>query len=113
MADTKTLDENLQGENDREIAPWAKGRTLRNVERDVLIPKIMRTEAKVRCKDLVEEFSKCAKGRTISLIWKCMEQNDAMKNCLAKHYQDPVFFEECKEVYLKQRDEFQDVWKET
>lgn len=38
----------------REIPPWAQGETLRNVERDVLIPKIMRQRAKEECKDLVD-----------------------------------------------------------
>lgn len=38
----------------REVPPWAKGRTLRNVERDVLVPKIMREQAKIRCKELVD-----------------------------------------------------------
>ena len=28
-------------------------------------------------------------------------------------YQDPEFYDECKEVYLKQREEFQKVWSET
>lgn len=38
----------------REVPPWAQGTTLRNVERDVLIPKIMRERAKIKCKDLVD-----------------------------------------------------------
>eukprot|EP00794_Sanderia_malayensis_P012238 gene12238-13499_t len=68
---------------EREIAPWAQGEQLRKVERDVLVPKIMRERAKIRCKEYVDEFTKCAKGRTISVVLHCMKENDAMKNCIA------------------------------
>ena len=57
MADVsdESRKEEHQGEAPkREIPPWAQGEQLRNVERDVLIPKIMREKAKVKCKDLVD-----------------------------------------------------------
>ena len=43
-----------QTKSPREIPPWAQGTNLRNVEKDVLIPKIMREKAKIKCKDLVD-----------------------------------------------------------
>lgn len=39
----------------KEIPPWASGDDLRHVEKDVLIPKIMRERARTeKCRDLVE-----------------------------------------------------------
>lgn len=57
MADGKSaenLDVNRDEELKQQIPSWAKGDKLRSVERDVLIPKIMRQKAKVKCKDLVD-----------------------------------------------------------
>ena len=36
------------------IAPWARGDHLRYVEKEVLIPKIVRERAKAKCDDLVK-----------------------------------------------------------
>ena len=36
-----------------EIPPWARGNHLRYVEKEVLIPKIVRERAKAKCDDLV------------------------------------------------------------
>ena len=57
MADEKSekdMDLNRDEELKEQIPPWAKGEKLRSVERDVMIPKIMRQKAKVKCKDLVD-----------------------------------------------------------
>ena len=48
--ETTKLDE----ESQEQMPPWAQGDKLRNVERDVLIPRIMRERAKLNCKDLVD-----------------------------------------------------------
>ena len=37
-----------------EIPPWARGNHLRYVEKEVLIPKIVRERAKAKCDDLVK-----------------------------------------------------------
>ena len=50
MADESYLDEELK----KQIPPWAQGEKLRNVERDVLVPNIMRKKAKVHCKEFVD-----------------------------------------------------------
>ena len=89
------------------ISPWARGDHLRNVEKEVLIPKIVREKAMVNCDDLVKgtfslfkrthilinftatfrysalsAFSQCAKKRTVSVVWACRKENQAMKDCL-------------------------------
>ncbi|KAG9283903.1 hypothetical protein AMEX_G2743 [Astyanax mexicanus] len=80
---------------------------LRHVELDVLIPKMMREKAKVRCSEVVEAFSACCKETGILMVVKCRKQNSALKECLTKHYQDPDFFEECKQEYIQEKEEFE------
>ncbi|NP_001084944.1 C-x(9)-C motif containing 1 L homeolog [Xenopus laevis] len=79
---------------------------LRHVEKDVLIPKIMREKARVLCSDKVEVFTKCCQENGILMPVKCRSENAALKECLIAHYKDPALFEECKQEYLKEREEF-------
>uniref|UniRef100_A0A803KBH2 COX assembly mitochondrial protein n=1 Tax=Xenopus tropicalis TaxID=8364 RepID=A0A803KBH2_XENTR len=80
---------------------------LRHVEKDVLIPKIMREKARVLCSDKVEAFTKCCKESGLLMVVKCRNENAALKECLTLHYKDPALYEECKQEYLKEREEFQ------
>ncbi|XP_048009565.1 COX assembly mitochondrial protein homolog [Megalobrama amblycephala] len=80
---------------------------LRHVEKDVLIPKMMREKAKERCVQHVDAFNLCCKDAGFFMVFKCREENAALKECLTHHYQDPAFFEECKQEYLKEKREFQ------
>ncbi|XP_038131856.1 COX assembly mitochondrial protein homolog isoform X1 [Cyprinodon tularosa] len=80
---------------------------LRHVEKDVLIPKLMREKAKERCADRVEAFNSCCKESGFLMVFKCQEQNSALKDCLTQHYQDPNFFEECKRLYIQEKQEFE------
>jgi len=89
------------------ISPWARGENLRHVEKEVLIPKIVREKAKAKCDDFVKAFTQCAKGRTVSIAWACRKENQAMKDCMTSYYQDKDFFEECKKEYLKKREDYQ------
>lgn len=79
---------------------------LRHVEKDVLIPKIMREKARERCSEQVEDFTKCCKDSGILMVVKCRKENTALKECLTAYYNDPAFYEECKMEYLKEREEF-------
>ncbi|KAM9075477.1 COX assembly mitochondrial protein homolog isoform 4-T4 [Megaptera novaeangliae] len=79
---------------------------LRHVEKDVLIPKIMREKARERCSEQVEDFTKCCKDSGILMVVKCRKENSALKECLTAYYHDPTFYEECKMEYLKEREEF-------
>ncbi|XP_075868572.1 COX assembly mitochondrial protein homolog [Nelusetta ayraudi] len=80
---------------------------LRHVEVDVLIPKLMREKAKERCVEKVEAFNSCCKESGFFMVLKCREQNAALKECLTVHYRDPVFFEQCKQEYIKEKLEFE------
>nr|XP_046254992.1 COX assembly mitochondrial protein homolog [Scatophagus argus] len=80
---------------------------LRHVEKDVLIPKLMREKAKERCAEKVEAFNHCCKESGFFMVFKCRAENAALKECLTVHYKDPVFFEECKQEYIKEKLEFQ------
>uniref|UniRef100_A0A5F5Q4U1 COX assembly mitochondrial protein n=1 Tax=Equus caballus TaxID=9796 RepID=A0A5F5Q4U1_HORSE len=79
---------------------------LRHVEKDVLIPKIMREKARERCFEQVQDFTKCCKDSGVLMVVKCRKENSALKECLIAHYNDPAFYEECKMEYLKEREEF-------
>ncbi|XP_026228720.1 COX assembly mitochondrial protein homolog [Anabas testudineus] len=80
---------------------------LRHVEKDVLIPKLMREKAKERCADKVQAFSHCCKETGLLMAFKCQEENSALKECLTLHYKDPAFFEECKKQYIQEKLEFE------
>lgn len=79
---------------------------LRHVEKDVLIPKMMREKARELCSDKVEAFSKCCKESGFTMVVKCRKENTELKDCLIGYYRDPAFFDECKEQYLKEREEY-------
>ncbi|XP_018861113.1 COX assembly mitochondrial protein homolog isoform X1 [Parus major] len=79
---------------------------LRHVEKDVLIPQIMRDRAKVLCSDKVQAFTKCCQETGVLMVVKCRQENTALKDCLVGYYSDPSFYEECKAEYLKQREEY-------
>ncbi|CAL8337511.1 COX assembly mitochondrial protein homolog [Gadus morhua] len=80
---------------------------LRHVETDVLIPKMMREKAKELCHEKVQAFNVCCKDSGFLMVLKCREQNAALKECLTVYYRDPVFYEECKQEYIKEKLEFQ------
>ncbi|XP_005993774.1 COX assembly mitochondrial protein homolog [Latimeria chalumnae] len=79
---------------------------LRHVEKDVLIPKLMREKAKDLCVEKVEAFNKCCQESGFLMVVKCREENSALKECLTQYYKDPAFYEECKQEYLREREEF-------
>ncbi|CAN2389737.1 C-X9-C motif containing 1 [Pristimantis euphronides] len=66
----------------------------------------MREKARLRCAEQVEAFVKCCQENGFLMVVKCREENAALKECLTKYYNDPVFYNECKEEYLKEREEF-------
>ncbi|XP_060036446.1 COX assembly mitochondrial protein homolog isoform X3 [Erinaceus europaeus] len=79
---------------------------LRHVEKDVLIPKIMREKARERCSEQVQDFTRCCKDSGLLMVVKCQKENASLKECLTSYYNDPAFYEECKMEYLKEREEF-------
>ncbi|XP_003740504.1 COX assembly mitochondrial protein homolog [Galendromus occidentalis] len=79
-------------------------RRLRNVERNVLIPKIVRERAqKEKCNDLFMNFLECSKRTGFLVIFKCRKERDIMNECLGKWFHDEDFKNECKEQYLAER----------
>lgn len=82
-------------------------RSLRKVEREVLIPKIMRDKAKAeKCVQEVEDFSKCCKNSNIFMVFSCRKENNKLQECLGRWYQDEEFKNICKEIYLEERSEY-------
>ncbi|XP_067145356.1 COX assembly mitochondrial protein homolog [Centruroides vittatus] len=81
-------------------------RSLRRVEREVLIPKLMREKAKGKCTDEVKEFEDCCKISGFSMVIKCRKQNSELKKCIQNWYENPQFKKLCIEEYLKERSEY-------
>lgn len=82
-------------------------KTLRKVEVEVVIPKLMRELAKTeKCPEQVREFEKCCKESSLLMVVKCQSQNAIMKDCLTYWYNDIDFRRHCTEEYLKQRSEY-------
>ncbi|KAI0231067.1 COX assembly mitochondrial protein [Lamellibrachia satsuma] len=81
-------------------------RSLRHVETDILIPKIVKEVSREKCSDLIKEFSVCGKQAGFMLPFKCRKQNKAMQECLLKWFQDPEVNAKCREQYLKDRADY-------
>ncbi|XP_076627038.1 COX assembly mitochondrial protein homolog [Colletes latitarsis] len=82
-------------------------KSLRKVEKDVLIPQKMRTRAREeKCIPEVKEFSKCCKDASFAMVFKCRKETADLKACLTKWYTNEQFREECTQEYLHERSEF-------
>lgn len=82
-------------------------KSLRKVEKEVLIPKIMRERAKTeKCVDLVKLFGACCDASGISMVIKCRKENSAMRDCYEKWYTNDSFIKECTDIYLAERAEY-------
>lgn len=67
----------------------------------------MREKAKTeKCTEEVKNFESCCKEYSLLMVLKCRHENDLLKSCLTKWYQNEEFKNECKEIYLKDRAEF-------
>ncbi|XP_037068371.1 COX assembly mitochondrial protein homolog [Pollicipes pollicipes] len=82
-------------------------RSLRRVEVEVLIPKIMRERARSdKCTELAERFSRCCSDNGLTMVYKCRNENDALRSCLTHWYENAEFRQECTERYLTERAEY-------
>lgn len=82
-------------------------KSLRKVEKEVLIPKIMRERTKTeKCHELVQEWGKCVKAEGFLMVVKCRRENDTMQECMRKWYTDEGFISECTNIYLNERSEY-------
>lgn len=82
-------------------------KSLRKVEVEVLIPKIMRDRAKeIHCTEQVKSFEGCCKDSGVLMVISCRKENSHLKECLGKWYKNEAFKEECKQIYLQERSDF-------
>ncbi|VDO99645.1 unnamed protein product [Soboliphyme baturini] len=81
-------------------------KTLRHVERDVVIPKRVQDKvAKEKCHLEYKELSHCLKLCGIK-IHHCNKLRDKLNACLLNWYYDPEFVQSCTEEYLHDRSEY-------
>lgn len=82
-------------------------KSLRRVEIEVLIPKLIREKAKAeKCFQEVAKFHECCKESSVFMVFKCRNENTIMKSCLADWYQNEEFKQLCTKQYLKERSEY-------
>lgn len=76
------------------IAPWAKGDHLRKIESEVLIPNLMKKNAKVLCKDaMASKYKK--KFNFLQFCLKSLTMHTIRKKCVntfisIKHKNQPI-----------------------
>ncbi|XP_022691078.1 COX assembly mitochondrial protein homolog [Varroa jacobsoni] len=84
-------------------------KSLRKVEKEILIPKLMRDRTKAeKCAAEVKAFGECAKREGLSVVFNCRRENDAMKSCMVRWYTDSQFKEECTQQYLADRTHYRE-----
>ncbi|SJX65102.1 related to CMC1-mitochondrial intermembrane space copper-binding protein [Sporisorium reilianum f. sp. reilianum] len=75
-------------------------RILSNREADTLM-KQQKAKALQECKAQMEAFVECSKTRTISMLWSCREQKQALSECL-RVYTSEEAMEREKQLFLQQ-----------
>ncbi|KAG8237291.1 hypothetical protein J437_LFUL016204 [Ladona fulva] len=82
-------------------------RSLRKVELEVMVPKLMRDKAKAeKCSQEVKDFTECCRDSNLAMVFKCRQENTRLKDCLSHWYNDEGFRNECTEEYLRERSEY-------
>ncbi|XP_031491611.1 uncharacterized protein LOC116258563 [Nymphaea colorata] len=59
----------------------------------------MKEKALKECNGYVAKYAECAKGRTISVAWRCRQQANELNECLHQYTNDSVL-EEMKRNYI-------------
>merc|ERR1712055_804722 len=82
-------------------------RTLRVVEKNVLIPKHVREVARSKqCGVLAKEMADCARESGVLLAFSCRSERDNLYKCMEQYYNDPEFVAQMTEEYLQERSEY-------
>lgn len=82
-------------------------RTLRQVEREIMIPQKMKEIAKKEnCNKHVVAFGECAKQSGLLMPIQCKELSRELHTCLSNMYKDEAFIERCTKEYLDSRSEY-------
>lgn len=81
--------------------------SLRKVEKNVVIEKMMRDIARTeKCVDVTEALEQCGREQGWKAVFKCREENTKMKDCMGYWYYNKEFREEVTQMYLKERSEY-------
>lgn len=82
-------------------------KSLRKLEKDVLIEKMMRDIARTeKCVEVTEALEKCGRDQTWKSVFNCRKENDAMKECMGYWYHNEAFREQVTQQYLQERSQF-------
>merc|ERR1711942_203705 len=82
-------------------------KTLRKVEREVLVPKVMRRLAQTElCFKEMKAFHECCEREQLMMGFKCKPENKNMQDCLIGWFKNEEFRQKCTEIYLEERSEY-------
>lgn len=82
-------------------------KTLRKVELEVLIPKLIREKTKKeKCIEEGQAFTECCKASGFWMFLKCRPQTNTLNKCLQEWYNDEELKKQCTEEYLQERSEY-------
>ncbi|KAI5712683.1 hypothetical protein M8J76_015032 [Diaphorina citri] len=82
-------------------------KTLRKLEKDVLIEQMMRDIARTeKCAEFTEALEKCGRDNGWKGVFTCRKENEKMKECMAHWYHNEDFRKEVTEMYLQQRTDY-------
>jgi len=82
-------------------------KSLRKVENEIMIPKMMRQMAKSeKCTQFVKDFEECCKNASFFMVIKCRTQNNRLKGCLSEWYNNQQFRDYVTQLYLDERAEY-------
>ncbi|CAN6478775.1 unnamed protein product [Victoria cruziana] len=62
----------------------------------------MKEKALKECNDYVAKYAECAKGRTISVAWRCRQQANELNECLHQYTNDSVLEDMRRNYILEQ-----------
>jgi len=82
-------------------------KSLRKVEKEVLVPKVMRRIAQTElCFNELKSFNSCCEKEKLMMGFRCKTENKAMQDCLIGWFKDEEFRQKCTDIYLEERSEY-------
>lgn len=92
--------------------PWGVGdpedKSLRRVEKDVLIPKLVRKLAHAQCKAETMAFNECGKNAGLRVAFDCRDALKAMEECVIPKAMSKQLYKQAKKQYLEERTRYRE-----
>ncbi|CAH1736014.1 COX assembly mitochondrial protein homolog [Aphis gossypii] len=81
--------------------------SLRKIEQNVVIPKIVRERAKYeKCSEENKVFGDCCLNTGFWMFYKCRTEVKGLNDCMSKWFTNEDFIKECRDQYLQERRQY-------